>query len=218
MARRFDLIVFDWDGTLMDSAGVIVSCIRQAAVDCGLAPPPEAACRQIIGLGLTEALSQLFPTLNLDAHPHLVARYRYHYLGRDGDIPLFPGAAALVRRLRANGYLLGVATGKSRQGLERVLRHTALSPCFHATRCADECFSKPHPQMLEELMDELGVTPSRPLMVGDTSHDLLMARNAGVAALAVSYGAHKKEDLVAQAPLACVDSVEELQAWLERYA
>jgi phosphoglycolate phosphatase len=123
-----------------------------------------------------------------------------------------------VRRLHANGYLLGVATGKSRQGLERVLRHTALFPCFHATRCADECFSKPHPQMLEELMDELGVTPSRTLMVGDTSHDLLMARNAGVAALAVSYGAHKKEDLVAQAPLACVDSVEELQAWLERYA
>ncbi|MEJ5211719.1 MAG: HAD-IA family hydrolase [Burkholderiales bacterium] len=214
MARRFDLIVFDWDGTLMDSAGVIVASIRRAAEDLGLEPPAEAACRHIIGLGLAEALQHLFPALPEAEHPRLVERYRHHYLGRDAEIPLFAGADALVRALHARDYLLGVATGKSRKGLDRVLGYTGLRPYFHATRCADECFSKPHPQMLEELMTELGARPERTLMVGDTSHDLQMAANAGVAALAVSYGAHGREDLLAHGPLACVDSVQELGTWL----
>ena len=218
MQRRFDLLVFDWDGTLMDSAGVIVASIQRAAEDLGIAPPAEAACRHIIGLGLEEALARLFPELPAARHPELVERYRHHYLGRDAEIPLFPGAGELVRRLHAGNYLLGVATGKSRRGLERVLRYTGLTDCFHATRCADECFSKPHPQMLEQLMHELGVPPQRTLMIGDTSHDLEMARNAGVAALAVSYGAHARDALMAHAPLACLDSVEELQAWLETCA
>jgi phosphoglycolate phosphatase len=218
MARNFDLIVFDWDGTLMDSAGVIVDSIRRAARDLGLPPPPEEDCRHIIGLGLSEALARLFPGLAHEAHPRLVERYRYHYLGRDAAIPLFPGAGALVRTLAKRDYLLAVATGKSRTGLDRVLRHTGLATCFHATRCADECFSKPHPQMLEELMDELGVRRERTLMVGDTSHDMQMAANAGVPALAVSYGAHAREDLLALNPLACVDSVEELKTWLETCA
>lgn len=215
MARNFDLIVFDWDGTLMDSAGVIVDSIQRAAADLGLAVPDDAACRQIIGLGLTEALQTLFPQLPAAWHPRLTERYRHHYLGRDARIPLFPGADALIRGLHARDILLGVATGKSRKGLNRVLGYTGLAGCFHATRCADECFSKPHPQMLEEIMEELGVGPRRTLLVGDTSHDLQMAANAGVAAVAVSYGAHPREDLLAHGPVACVDSVEELKAWLE---
>lgn len=218
MAKHFDLIVFDWDGTLMDSAGVIVASIQNAARDIGLAAPHDAACRQIIGLGLTEALVQLFPDLPEAEHPRLVERYRHHYLGQDAEIPLFAGADAIVRQLHAADYLLGVATGKSRKGLDRVLGHTGLGAYFHATRCADECFSKPHPEMLEQLMDELGAGRDRTLMIGDTSHDLQMAGNAGVAALAVSYGAHEKADLMSHAPLGCVDSVEELKAWLANYA
>lgn len=218
VARRYDLIVFDWDGTLMDSAGLIVDSIRRAAQDLGLPAPDEADCRHIIGLGLGEALDRLFPGLSRAQHAPLVERYRYHYLGRDAHIPLFPGAGELVRRLHGAGHFLGVATGKSRKGLERVLGYTGLGHYFHATRCADECFSKPHPQMLEELMAALGVARERTLMIGDTSHDLQMAANAGVAALAVSYGAHQRDDLVAHEPLACLDSVEELKTWLENYA
>lgn len=218
MARQFDLIVFDWDGTLMDSAGVIVASIQHAARDLGLAAPGDAACRQIIGLGLAEALAQLFPDLPETGHPRLVERYRHHYLGRDAEIPLFAGADVLVRDLHAADYLLGVATGKSRKGLERALGHTGLGTYFHATRCADECFSKPHPEMLEQLMDALGASRGRTLMIGDTSHDLQMARNAGVAALAVSYGAHERDDLLSHRPLDCVDTVEGLKAWLANCA
>jgi phosphoglycolate phosphatase len=218
MAKQFDLIVFDWDGTLMDSAGAIVGSIQAAARDIGVPAPEDAACRQIIGLGLSEALAQLFPELPEAEHPRLVARYRHHFLGQDAEIPLFVGADAIVRDLHAADYLLGVATGKSRKGLDRVLGNTGLGSYFHATRCADECFSKPHPEMLEQLMNELGASPGRTLMIGDTSHDLQMASNAGVAALAVSYGAHDKQDLMTHAPLACVDNVEELKAWLANYA
>jgi phosphoglycolate phosphatase len=218
MPKNFDLIVFDWDGTLMDSAGVIVASIQNAARDMAIAAPDDAACRQIIGLGLTEALLQLFPDLPQAEHPRLVERYRHHYLGRDAEIPLFAGAEGIVRELHAGDFLLGVATGKSRKGLDRVLSYTGLGPYFHATRCADECFSKPHPEMLHQLMDELGASKERTLMIGDTSHDLQMASNAGVKALAVSYGAHDKEDLVAHQPLACIDTLEELQAWLTDYA
>ena len=218
MPKNFDLIVFDWDGTLMDSAGVIVASIQHAARDIGVAVPSDAACRQIIGLGLTEALTQLFPELAQDEHPRLVGRYRHHFLGQDAEIPLFAGADAVVRDLRAADYLLAVATGKSRRGLDRALDHSGLGAYFHATRCADECFSKPHPEMLEQLMQELGARPGRTLMIGDTSHDLQMANNAGVAALAVSYGAHDKHDLMTHGPLACVDNIEELKAWLLNYA
>ena len=218
MTKQFDLIVFDWDGTLMDSAGVIVASIQHAARDMGIAAPDDAACRQIIGLGLTEALLQLFPDLPESEHPQLVERYRHHYLGQDAEIPLFAGADEIVRSLHAADYLLAVATGKSRKGLDRVLGYTGLGDYFHATRCADECFSKPHPEMLEQLMNELGASRERTLMIGDTSHDLQMASNAGVKALAVSYGAHDKEDLMTYGPLGCVDTVEELKAWLAKSA
>ncbi len=198
----------------MDSAGAIVASIQGACRDLGLEVPSKQASRHIIGLGLTEAIAHLLPTLPQADYPKLVDRYRHHFLSQDADIPLFVGAERIVRDLNQAGFLLGVATGKSRRGLDRVLEQTGLGSFFHSTRCADECFSKPHPEMLEQLMDELGATRQRTLMIGDTSHDLQMAQNAGVAALAVSYGAHPREELLAHAPLACLDQIEELEQWL----
>ena len=218
MSKQFDLIVFDWDGTLMDSAGVIAASIQAACRDLGLAEPSEQAARHIIGLGLNEAIAHLLPALPAADYPRMVERYRHHYLGKDQDIPLFSGAERVVHDLHAAGFLLGVATGKSRRGLDRVLDHTGLRAYFHATRCADECFSKPHPEMLEQLMDQLGATRQRTLMIGDTSHDLQMAQNAGVPSLAVSYGAHLRADLLTHTPLACVDSILEMETWLRMNA
>jgi phosphoglycolate phosphatase len=218
MPKQFDLIVFDWDGTLMDSAGVIAAAIQAACADLGLAEPSEQAARHIIGLGLNEAIAHLLPALPAAEYPRMVERYRHHYLGKDQDIPLFSGAERVVHDLHAAGFLLGVATGKSRRGLDRVLDHTGLRAYFHATRCADECFSKPHPEMLEQLMDQLGATRQRTLMIGDTSHDLQMAQNAGVPSLAVSYGAHLRADLLTHTPRACVDSITELATWLRANA
>ena len=212
--RRFDLIIFDWDGTLMDSAGTIVDCIQAACAELGLAIPSREAASHIIGLGLQDALTRLLPELPAEHHPRLVEAYRRHYLSQDADIPLFPGAADLIAELHARGHLLAVATGKARRGLERAFRHSGLGPYFHASRTADETFSKPHPAMIEELLIELQVPAERALMVGDTSHDLQMARNAGVAALAAGYGAHPAASLVDYAPMAVCDSFEELARWL----
>lgn len=214
MSRRFELIVFDWDGTLMDSAGAIVRAIQASARDLGLPEPAEARARHVIGLGLQEALSYAVPELDPAAYPQMVERYRHHYLSADHQLELFPGSFELVEALAGSGRMLGVATGKSRKGLDRALAQSGLGPFFHATRCADECFSKPHPQMLEEVMAECGVTPERSLMIGDTTHDLMMARNAGVAALAVGFGAHPRQVLVEAAPLAVLDSTHALAQWL----
>lgn len=214
MPKQFDLLIFDWDGTLMDSAGVIVDSIQRACEDIGLPAPGERASRQIIGLGLTEALQTLLPDLPGDAYPLLVERYRHHYLGRDAEIPLFAGVASGIRELHASGFQLAVATGKSRVGLERALAASGLGVWFAATRCADQTHSKPHPAMVLELIDELGGDPARTLVIGDTSHDLLMAANAGVASLGVTYGAHEAGDLQPHAPLALMDSFTEVRAWL----
>jgi phosphoglycolate phosphatase len=211
--RTFDLIVFDWDGTLMDSAAAIVAAIQAASRDLALPAPDERSARHVIGLGLADALSYLFPELAASEHEAVAARYRYHYFAGDDEIPLFEGVREMVDELAATGVLLAVATGKGRRGLDRALAATGLATAFHATRCADETFSKPHPAMLLELMDELGVDAARTLMVGDTTHDLEMARNARVAPLAVTYGAHTRESLSACAPLACLDSVAALRAW-----
>ncbi len=218
MARRFELLVFDWDGTLLDSAAAIVEAITAACRDLGLPPPPAERARHVIGMGLYDALRHALPELPESRYPQLVERYRHHYLARDHELQLFAGAAELIAELSAAGFLLAVATGKSRLGLERALRHSGLGPFFHASRCADECFSKPHPQMLEELLDELAVAGERALMIGDTTHDLQMARNAGVAALAVAYGAHPVAALDAMQPLACVQELAELAAWLRTHA
>lgn len=216
--KRYELIVFDWDGTLMDSAAMIVDSVQSAARDLGLEPPTEQRARHIIGLGLGDALRHALPDLPEDHYPELVERYRHHYLSRDHQLVLFAGADALIRQLAENGFRLGVATGKSRAGLDRALAHTGLGDLFHSSRCADECHSKPHPQMIEELMDELAVSPAQTLMIGDTTHDLLMAHNAGVDAVAVSYGAHTRDSLDEVAYRYCADSVADLQAWLKENA
>ncbi|TXF13647.1 HAD-IA family hydrolase [Pelomicrobium methylotrophicum] len=217
-ARRFDLLVFDWDGTLMDSAGAIVASVQAACRDLGLPEPSDEAARYVIGLGLSEALAVLVPQLPLHRRAELVERYRSHFLARYPGIALFEGARETIEALHAQGYRLAVATGKSRRGLSRALETTGLARYFHGSRCADECFSKPHPAMLHELLEEFGVEPGRALMIGDTVHDLQMARNAGVAALAVAYGAHPKPTLMALEPLACVDSLGELRRWLATHA
>jgi phosphoglycolate phosphatase len=214
MARRFDLVVFDWDGTLLDSPGAIVASIEAACRDLGLDPPPAARSRHIIGLGLHDALRCALPELDPKDYGRLAERYRHHYLARDHELSLFPGASDLVRALHAEGRRLGVATGKSRLGLSRALAASGLEAFFHATRCADECFSKPHPAMLLEILEELEVDPRRALMIGDTTHDLQMARSAGVAAVAVVFGAHPQAALAAETPLACVGDFEELGAWI----
>lgn len=218
MAERFDLIVFDWDGTLMDSAGAIVRAIVASCRDLGLPEPSDERARYVIGLGLGDALRHAVPELAEGDYPRMVERYRHHYLSSDHELTMFPGVAETLAWLTEQGRMLGVATGKSRVGLDRALGRAGLAACFHSTRCADECFSKPHPAMLEQIMDELGVEPDRTLMVGDTTHDLLMAKNAGVASLAVSFGAHPAEALRAEAPLACVATPGELGEWLRRNA
>lgn len=214
MAQKFDLIVFDWDGTLMDSTALIMRSVQATASDLGLAQPSDENARYIIGLGLLDALQLALPDLQPESCFEAVERYRHHYLSRDHELSLFDGARELVAYLAQEGYLLGVATGKSRVGLDRALGGTGLGGYFHATRCADECQSKPHPQMLDELMDEFGLAPERVLMIGDTTHDLQMAKNAGVAALAVAYGAHPRAGLEAEQPVYCADNMKELAAWL----
>ncbi len=218
MPKRFELLVFDWDGTLMDSAAVIVSSIQSACRDLGLPVPDRAAASHIIGLGLNEAMQALLPDLAPSEYGRLVDRYRFHYLGRDEEIPLFAGVAESLMGLAEAGFVLAVATGKSRKGLDRALGYTGLAEMFHATRCADECFSKPHPQMLLELMDELGVGAGQTLMIGDTTHDLLMAKNAKVAGVGVGYGAHPQENLEALSPLACFSDYAALHGWLAEHA
>ena len=218
MARRFDLLVFDWDGTLLDSTGAIVSSLKAACRDLNLPEPSTRDARHVIGLGLDEALHSAVPSLPEEKIPLMVERYRHHYLSCDHDLRLFDGVRELISELRASDYLLAIATGKSRLGLGRSLSHCGLEDYFSATRCADECFSKPHPQMLEELMDEFAVPSDRTLMIGDTTHDLQMATNAGVASLAVAYGAHSALELDILNPLARLDSVGELSEWLRKAA
>jgi phosphoglycolate phosphatase len=212
--RRFDLIAFDWDGTLMNSTAVIASSIQRACADLDLPVPSDERANHVIGLGLTDALAYAVPELTKAQVPAMVERYRYHYLSRDADLPLFPGVREIVVSLKEAGFFVAVATGKSRVGLDRALNHSGLRPLFDATRCADECASKPDPQMLWELGDELGVRSARTLMIGDTTHDLQMAANAGAASLGVSYGAHPERTLEGQGALAIVASPAQLGAWL----
>lgn len=212
--RRFRFVVFDWDGTLADSTAIIAGALQQACRDVGEPAPSEGDARFVIGLGLADALRHVAPHLPVSRQPDLVARYRYHYLAQDSVIPLFAGAREMLTDLNAAGFLLGVATGKSRAGLDRALAQQDVGHLFTATRCADEGFAKPHPDMLLHLMDRVGAMPDETLMIGDTTHDLELARNAGVAALAVAYGAHELEDLIEQEPLATLHSIAELRAWL----
>ena len=215
---KYQLIVFDWDGTLQDSAGAIVQAIQAACRDLELPVPNDARARHVIGLGLIDAMRHAVPGLAPERYPIVAERYRFHYLAGDDQLLLFAGVREMLARLQAAGHVLTIATGKSRHGLDRALDHSGLRPFFQATRCADECHSKPHPQMLEELMAEFGVTAASTVMIGDTSHDLLMARNAGVDSLGVTYGAHPHDHLLEHQPLACLHDVPELDQWLQRFA
>lgn len=213
-SRAFDLVVFDWDGTLIDSTALIAGSLQLAAADLGLAVPSNEDAQHVIGLGLLQAMTWLFPDLDPARYQALVERYRFHFLQRDHEVLLFSGVRELLGALREQGYLLAVATGKARQGLDRALRQADLGHYFHATRCADETFSKPHPRMLLELIGELTVDPARVLMVGDTTHDLQMAASAGTAAVAVTCGAHPREQLLAEPHLIMLPEVSGLAEWL----
>ena len=214
--RRFDLVVWDWDGTIVDSVGAVSDAIIGAALDLGLPAPSEHDARWVIGMGLLEAIHHSVPTIRREQVPAFIERYRVHYLKRDAELKVFAGIAPLLRGLDASGVPLAVATGKSRVGLNRALVQTGLGPRFAATRCADEGAPKPDPWMLRDLADLLQVEPRRMVMIGDTTHDVQMAHAAGAASVAVLYGAHDPEALRASAPDALVGSVDELAAWLSQ--
>jgi phosphoglycolate phosphatase len=216
--RRFDLLVFDWDGTLMDSAAAITLSLQSACRDLDFPVPAAEQARYVIGLGLDDAMAHILPDLDPSHYPRVRERYRHHFLANDAGTSLFSGAGETIAALHAAGFLLGVATGKSRRGLDRALEATRLQRFFHASRCADEAASKPHPAMLLELMEELDVVPERTLMIGDTTHDMGMARAAGVARLAAAYGAHARPALLDYEPVACAADFGELRAWLEQNA
>jgi phosphoglycolate phosphatase len=214
--RRYDLIVWDWDGTIMDSTPTIVQCIQQSCRDLGFKEPDDSLASSVIGLGIHDSLRRAVPWIEPAHFPNLTERFRFHYLAKDHELHLFPGIRELLEDLRADGFLLGVATGKSRVGLDRSLSHHQLGHLFHETRTADESFSKPHPGMLLELSDVMQVPMRRMLMIGDTTHDLDMAANAGVDAVAVTYGAHPPSTLKESSSLAHVDDVAQLTTWLNQ--
>lgn len=209
--------MFDWDGTLIDSAGTIVQCIQDAARDLGLAVPERERASHVIGLGLHDSLRHAVPSLPAERYVDFSAAYRRHFRAREGEMLLFPGILDLLTDLNKTKRL-AIATGKTRKGLDRALDAGGLGKFFAASRCADETQPKPHPAMLLELMDEFSTDKSKTLMIGDTSHDLDMAKAAGVDALAVSYGAHPEEGLRACGPLGCVSDVTSLREWLKKNA
>jgi phosphoglycolate phosphatase len=216
--RHFDLIAFDWDGTLFDSTALIVRCIQDAVRDVGGTVPTDQAASYVIGLGLMQALAHAAPDVPKDKYPALGDAYRRHYNARQNDISLFTGTLPMLHGLRQRGHLLAVATGKSRRGLDEVLQRTVdgtvLGHLFEASRTADQTAGKPDPLMLHELMAELGVPPERTIMIGDTTHDLALARNAGVASVGVSFGAHAHDAFEEFAPLYIAHSTTELGTWL----
>jgi len=216
--RRFDLIAFDWDGTLFDSTRLIARCIQAACADVGTTVPSDRDASYVIGLGLADALRHAAPDLAQERYGDLAQRYRHHYLASLDDIVLFEGTLEMLETLKARNHSLAVATGKNRRGLDDALRRSSLGAYFAATRTADETASKPDPLMLHELMRELGCTPERTLMVGDTTHDLQLAANAGCASVAVSFGAHGHEELSGLRPLHVAHSTADLAAWLARHA
>ncbi len=215
MNHRAKLIVFDWDGTLMDSAAHIVACLQTALTDLELPEKSDDEIKNIIGLGLREALHVLCPEANNEELNVLTTRYREHFFNQEKEpCELFSGARELIETLHAQDYFLAVATGKGRNGLDKSLKETGLGEFFPITRCADESHSKPHPQMLLEIIDWYGVEANETIMVGDTDYDLQMANNAATHSIAVSYGVHEKERLLDCNPLTCVDNIKDLHQWL----
>ncbi len=216
--RRFDLVVFDWDGTLFDSTALIVQSIQAACRDLGLPVPDDERASWVIGLSLHGAMAHAVPTITPEQIPQMVERYRFHYIARQHDLALFPGVLDMLHALRQRHHWLAVATGKSRTGLDEALHAVELRGVFDGTRTADETRSKPDPQMLNELMRQFGTMPERTLMIGDTTHDLQLAANAGASSIAVSYGAHQTSEFAAHSPLFVARTVAELAAWLDTHA
>lgn len=215
MNRKYELLIFDWDGTLMDSEAKIVRCFHAAANDAEVEYPGDNAVRAVIGLGLTEAIDELFPENTNEARTIVCERYRQHFLYLDDTkTNLFPGVVDGLTKLARRGFRLAVATGKARRGLDRVLEDSPVRDLFHSTRCSDETRSKPHPLMLEEILEETGIDRTQALMIGDTVFDLEMANNAGTDALAVNYGVHDADRLKACRPLACMDSFDDVYDWI----
>ena len=212
--RNFDLIAFDWDGTLFDSTKIITRCIQTAVADVGGTVPTDEAAAYVIGMGLMQALAHAAPDVPVDKYTALGERYRLHYDAHANDLSLFEGVLPLLASLKERGYLLAVATGKSRHGLDDVLHRVELKGVFDGSRTADETAGKPHPRMLHELMAQFEVTADRVLMVGDTTHDLQMAVNAGCASVGVSYGAHDPAAFKPLAPKFVAHSVPALHEWL----
>lgn len=212
--RQFDLIAFDWDGTLFDSTAIITRCIQNAVRDVGGAVPSDRNAAYVIGMGLMEALAHAAPDVPVDRYPELGARYRHHYIAHQNDISLFEGVLGMLADLKSSQHFLTVATGKSRHGLDEALQAVELHGMFDGSRTADETAGKPHPRMLQELMREFGVDPARTLMIGDTTHDLQMALNAGCPSVGVSYGAHEPEAFHVLNPRFVAHSVRELHDWL----
>ncbi|MGE4125988.1 MAG: HAD-IA family hydrolase [Pusillimonas sp.] len=214
--KHYDAVIFDWDGTLMDSTGTIVTSIQMACADLGLPVPDRQRASWVIGLSLESALYHVAPDLQADDLEHFVARYKHHFFQRDQEMPLFDGVPPLLHVLREQRVKLAVATGKGRVGLDRVLATSQLGGYFDMTRCADESHGKPHPGMLHDIMGQLGLDPESVLMVGDTTHDVQMAHNAGVDSIAVSYGAHDVPTLQESNPTVLVHSVAEMHDWLSQ--
>ena len=213
--KHYKLIIFDWDGTLMDSQARIVACLREAANDSDVEQLAESQLKNIIGLGLNEAISALYPFLTAQRIAQFAERYRYHFVtANETPSALFAGVRNMLQQLLEQDFMLAVATGKARRGLDQVLNDTDLKNHFQGSRCADETRSKPHPQMLEELLDDFAMSADETIMVGDTGYDLLMANSVNMDALAVSYGVNDKKDLLMHNPIACLDSVSELSHYL----
>ena len=213
-SRQFDLIAFDGDGTLFDSTAIITRCIQNAVCDVGGAKPSDRDASYVIGMGLMQALAHAAPDVPEEKYPELGARYRHHYITHQNDISLFDGVLAMLTDLKSRQHCLTVATGKSRHGLDDVLQTVELKGMFAGSRTADETAGKPHPRMLHELMQEFGARPERTLMIGDTTHDLQMALNAGCPSVGVSYGAHEPDAFAALNPRFVAHSVRELHDWL----
>jgi len=213
MKKQYELLIFDWDGTLIDSEANIVACMKAAMTDMNLPVRQSDDIKNIIGLGLSEALFTLYPDMDDFMANQLTDRYRYHFLSSDPS-QAFVGVNETLAKLGDAQYFMAVATGKGRRGLDKALSTTGYSSLFHVTRCADETRSKPHPQMLLEILDFLGVEADNALMIGDTEYDIHMAKNAGMDSIAVTYGVHDKQRLKDCKPTAMIDSMPELITWL----
>jgi phosphoglycolate phosphatase len=215
--RPYDLLIFDWDGTLMDSTARIVACLREGSRQAGLPPRDDEQFRHIIGLGLREAVDFLYPgAVDTGLKQRMMEVYRHQFMqANTTPAALFEGVEVMLDSLQSQGYLLAVATGKTRYGLNSVLREVDMERRFHSSRCADETQSKPHPHMLREILSELDIKPARALMIGDTEFDIEMAQHAGMAAVGVAQGAHSPDKLRQKSPLVILERVTYLLSWLQ---